>query len=232
AWVQLTFDASDAASFLTTYGQWQEDAPRDTTMFVILGGGRAQLYGVIDSDDPDTILGRLQPLVDRAPLVDQSVQLAPYAAVIANAQPGPHQGRGEPVSRSLLITHLTPEFAESAAEVLRSGASHFFSIRPVGGAIADVPEDATAYPFRSANFSVVVMGSDPVAVDAGVDRLRPYARGSYLSFDSSDRPERIEDAWTPAALERLRALKAEVDPRNRFRDNFSVLGGEAVPLPR
>ena len=43
AWVQLTFDAFDAASFLTTYGRWQEEAPRDTTLFAILGGGRAQL---------------------------------------------------------------------------------------------------------------------------------------------------------------------------------------------
>jgi FAD/FMN-containing dehydrogenase len=58
--------------------------------------------------------------------------------------------------------------------------------------------------------------------------LRQHSRGTYLSFDSSDRPERIEDAWTPAALERLRALKAEVDPGNRFRDNFSVLGDGPV----
>ena len=227
-WVQLTFDASDSASFLETYGRWQEEAPRDTTLFAILGGGRAQLYGVIDSDDPDTILSRLQPLVDQARLLDQSVQLAPYAAVMANTQPGPHQGRGEPVSRSLLLEHFTPEVAEASAEVLRSGASHFFSIRPVGAAIADVPEDATAYPFRGANFSVAVMGSDPVALDAAMDALRPHARGAYLSFDSSDRPDRIEDAWTPAALERLRALKAEVDPGNRFRDNFSVLGEAPV----
>ena len=228
AWVQLTFDASDAASFLSSYGAWQEEAPRDTTLFAILGNGRAQLYGVVDSDDPDVILSRLQPLVDTAPLLDQSVQLAPYAAVISNSQPGPHQGRGEPVSRSLLLEHLTPEFAVAAAEVLRSGVSHFFSIRPVGGAIAEVPDDATAYPFRSANFSIAVMGSDRTAMDAAMDRLRPFARGAYLSFDSSDRPGRIEDAWTPDALERLRALKYEVDPRNRFRDNFSVLGPDAV----
>jgi hypothetical protein len=118
--------------------------------------------------------------------------------------------------------------AEASAAVLRSGASHFFSVRPVGAAIADVPDDATAYPYRSANYSVAVMGSDPVALDSAMDRLRPHARGSYLSFDSSDRPERLEDAWTPVALERLRALKAEVDPGNRFRDNFSVLGEAPV----
>jgi FAD/FMN-containing dehydrogenase len=147
---------------------------------------------------------------------------------MANTQPGPHHGRGEPVSRSLLVDHFTPELADASAELLRSGASHFFSVRPVGGAIAEVAEDATAYPYRSANFSIAVLGSDPTAMDAAVDRLRPFAHGSYLSFDSSDRPERIEDAWTPEALARLRALKEEVDPTNRFRDNFSVAGDQSV----
>ena len=39
----------------------------------------AQVYGVVDSDDPDTIVDRLQPFAEIAPLLDQSVQILPYA---------------------------------------------------------------------------------------------------------------------------------------------------------
>ncbi|HWR84748.1 MAG TPA: FAD-dependent oxidoreductase, partial [Rhodoglobus sp.] len=227
-WVQLAFDASDPATLLQAYGAWQEAAPRDTTAFLALTGGTARLYGVVDSDDPDTIVARVQPLADAAPLLDQALQLAPYAAVMANASDEPHRGRGEPVSRSALIEHITPEFAQAAAELIASGAVHWFQLRAVGGAVADVPPDATAYPHRSANFSVVAMGSNPAALDAAFDRLRGHFSGMYLSFDTDARPERIADAWTPAALERLRALKADVDPRNRFSDNASVSGPLAL----
>ena len=58
--------------------------------------------------------------------------------------------------------------------------------------------------------------------------------GSYLSFDTDPRPERVEDAFPPATLARLRELKRRVDPGNLFRDNVSVLGPDAldpVPVP-
>ena len=58
-----------------------EESPRDLTAFLLMGGTRpgqpriAQIYGVVDSDDPDTIIERLQPFAELAPLVQQSVQL-------------------------------------------------------------------------------------------------------------------------------------------------------------
>jgi alkanesulfonate monooxygenase SsuD/methylene tetrahydromethanopterin reductase-like flavin-dependent oxidoreductase (luciferase family) len=223
-WVQLGFQIDDPAEFLLAYGDWSENSPRDTTMFLILSGRTARLYGVVDSDDPDTIVSRVQPLAEVAPLAEQSLQLASYAAVMGNTQPGPHRGQGEPVSRSGMLEHITPEFAQAAARLIESGVIHWFQLRPVGGAVGDVDPDATAFPSRRANFSVVVMGADAAAVDAGFDQLRPFFDGLYVSFDSGLQPERVEDAWPPKALARLRALKAELDPTNRFRDNFSVSG--------
>ncbi|MCU1411494.1 MAG: class flavin-dependent oxidoreductase [Rhodoglobus sp.] len=233
-WAQLAFDASDTAEFLQAYGTWMEEAPRDTTAFLILGGRApgqpqvAQLMGVVDSSDPDTIIGRLQPLAEQAPLLQQSVQLVRYADVMGNTQPGPHGGRGEPVSRSALLEHITPEFAEAAARLLAGGAVHWFQLRAVGGAVSDVPEGDTAYPHRSANFALVVMGSDAARVDDAFDALREHFEGLYVSFESDTRPERIDDAWPPAVRERLTSLKLQVDPGNRFRDNFSVLGTEVL----
>ncbi|MGD8167428.1 LLM class flavin-dependent oxidoreductase [Herbiconiux sp. P16] len=227
-WAQLAFDASDTAGFLERWGAAVETAPRDLTSFLIMGGPRpgqpavAQVLAVVDSADPETIVDRLQPLADTAPLVDQSVQLMPYAAVMANAQGGDHDGRGEPTSRSGLLEHITPEFAEAATRMLETGAVYFFQIRSVGGAVSDVDPDATAYAHRSANFSVVAFGSRRERLDEVWDELSEHFDGLYLSFETDRRAERLDDAFPPATLARLRALKRQYDPDHVFRDNFAV----------
>ena len=233
-WAQLAFDASDTAGFLERWGAAVESAPRDLTSFLIMGAPRpgqpavAQVMAVVDSADPETIIDRLQPLADTAPLLDQSVQLMPYSAVMANAQGGDHDGRGEPASRSGLIEHITPEFAQAAARLLATGAVYFFQIRAVGGAVADVDPDATAYAHRSANFSVVALGSRRERLDELWDELLDHFDGLYLSFETDLRPERITDAFPPATLTRLRELKQQLDPGHVFRDNFAIGRAPAV----
>lgn len=225
---QLAFQVDDLAEFLEGYGRIVEASPRDLTMFLLTGAPRpgqphvVQLYGVVDSDDTDTVIARLQPFAELAPLVQQSVTITPYARVMANADLGPQHGAGEPHSRSGLIEHVTPAFAAAADGMLRSGAVPFFQLRAVGGAVADVPEDATAYTHRSANFSVVALGSGAERLDAAWRALADHVDGMYLSFDSSLRPERISEAFPPATLARLRAVKATYDPACVFRDNFAI----------
>jgi len=225
---QLALDASDTAGFLENWGAVVERSPRDLTSFLIMGAPRpgqpavAQLMSVVDSDDPDTVIERLQPLADLGPLLQQSVQLLPYARVMANAQPGHHDGRGEPRSRSGLLEHITPEFAAAVEALLASGEVHFLQIRSVGGAVADVPADATAYAHRTANFSIVALGSRAEELNRLWDALAAHFTGLYLSFDTDLRPERLTDAFPVETIARLRVLKARYDPRNVFRDNFNI----------
>jgi FAD/FMN-containing dehydrogenase len=182
-YAQLAFQVDDVAAFLEGYGRIVEASPRDLTMFLLTGGPRpgqpqvVQLYGVVDSDDPDTIIARLQPFAELAPLVQQSVQLTTYAQIMANADLGPQHGAGEPHSRSGLIEHVTPAFAAAATRMLESGAVPFFQLRAVGGAVADVAEDATAYAGRSANFSVAALGSHPDRLDAQWRTVAAHLRG-------------------------------------------------------
>lgn len=227
-YAQLAFQVDDVAGFLEGYGRIVESSPRDLTLFLLTGGPSpgqpqvVQLYGIVDSDDPDTIIARLQPFAELAPLVQQSVQLTTYPQIMANADLGPQHGAGEPHSRSGLIEHVTPAFAAAVERMLQSGAVPFFQLRAVGGAVADVEEDATAYAHRSANFSVAALGSHPDRLDAQWRTLADHVDGMYLSFDSSERPERIAEAFPPATLERLRQVKAAYDPTCVFRDNFAI----------
>ncbi|MFI5893035.1 LLM class flavin-dependent oxidoreductase [Actinoplanes sp. NPDC051513] len=223
---QFVYDASDPAGLLERWGAAMEAAPRDLTTNLIMGPPRrgqalAQVYGVVDSSTPDTIIDRLTPIAQIAPLLDQQVQLLPYAGVM-NVPDAAHDGQGEPVARSGLIEHLTPSFAAAAAELIASGTVYFFQVRSVGGAVADVPEDETAYSHRSANFSVVAFGASKSRLDAAWGVLATHFRGLYLSFETDQSPERIQEAWPASVLARLRALKKQYDPANVFRDNFNI----------
>jgi len=227
-WAQLVLDARDTAGLLERWGAAVEAAPRDLTSFLIVSPPRrgqpalAYVLALVDSDNPDTIINRLQPIADIAPMYDQSVVITSYASIMANAQGGDHDGQGEPTARSGLIDHITPEFAAAAARLIGSGAVYFFQIRSVGGAVSDVDPDVTAYANRAANFSVTAFGASRARVNAAWDELHHHFDGLYLSFETDLRPERLVEAFPPRTLERLRALKARYDPDNLFRDNFNI----------
>jgi hypothetical protein len=227
-WARLAFDASDTAGFLEKFGTVASGAPRDTTAFLIMGGRRrgqpivAQVMALVDSDDPQTIVDRIQPFAGIAPMYTPQIVVMPYASVMDMFPDSEHQGQGEPISRTALVRDITSEFARDTAELLASGAIYFFQIRTTGGATSDVDPDATAYAHRHVNFSVTAMGIDRRLTDAMWDRLRDHFDGLYLSFETDSRPERLADAFPPRTLRRLRELKARYDPDNVFRDNFNI----------
>lgn len=226
-YAQLAFDASETADFLEEWGAYVESAPRDVTSFLMLGGPRrgqpmiAQITTVVNSDDADTIIERLQPLANIAPLVGQSVSIVSYPDIVA-VPDELHYSASEPVTRSALVEHLTPELTAALAELIHSGETFFFQIRAVGGAISDVPKDATAYAHRSANFSLVAFGANRRRLDVNWDAMEEHFLGLYTNFETDERPARLHDAYPPATLARLKELKRALDPDNVFRDNFNV----------
>lgn len=221
-WAQLAFQVADTAAYLEAFGEVAARTPRETTPFLILSRGMAQMMAMVDSNDPDVIISQLQPFAEIAPLVQQQVVIAPYSAVMNMFPESPHSGRGEPVSRSVLVREITPEFAQASADLIASGASHWYQIRTVGGAVSDVASDTTAYAHRDANFSLTVMGANAQRLDRWFDSVRQHADGLYLSFESDPDPARVLDAFPPTTLDRLRRLKAQLDPHNLFKDNFNI----------
>ncbi len=101
-----------------------------------------------------------------------------------------------------------------------------------GGAVARVPDDATAFPNRDAahdvNIAASWMPDDPEPerhtdwVRAMWRALEPYSRGVYVNFTSDDAAERIGVAYSDAQWTRLTGLKAKWDPTNFFRMNANI----------
>jgi FAD/FMN-containing dehydrogenase len=233
----LTHLVEDPASFLVAFGEVASGTPRDTTTMLLTGAGDSGPLAlttavVVDSADRGTIAARLQPFVELAPLVHRQVVVTPYAGVMNLHATEEQRGRGDPVGRSGLLNVITPAFGAEIAALLRSGSVQLFQLRGLGGATADVPPDATAFAHRDAQFQVNALGSDARELDRHWTRIRPHLGGIYLPFETDQHPARLGEAFPPATIERLRALKRELDPRNLFRDNFNVdPGGMSADAP-
>jgi len=234
---QLSFALDDPAAAIEAYGRIVESAPRDLTASIVLGpgtgGGPASgmLLAVVASDDPDIVLERLQPFAALGALVGQNVRILPYDAVMENAyQAGPHRANGEPYAHSGSVDRITPDFAAAVARFLASGASHFVQFRSLGGAVADVPADATAFAGRSAAFNLTSISGDAARLDHAWDALRPHFTASYVSFETS-RDDGVRSlVWPEGHLARLGALKRTWDPDDLFRDNLGIFPRPDVRL--
>ena len=103
-------------------------------------------------------------------------------------------------------------------------------IRVLGGAIARVPSDATAYAHRTAPIMVNVAAfyttpEDRVKqvrwVDEYAAALRQEEKGAYVNF-LADEPARIREAYPDTVWTRLQRVKAKYDPHNVFKRNQNI----------
>jgi FAD/FMN-containing dehydrogenase len=104
-------------------------------------------------------------------------------------------------------------------------------LRVLGGAVARVPAEATAYAHRSSRIMVNVAnfydGVDDLPrrrrwVEDLVADLHQGDAGAYVNFVYDEGPERVRAAYPGATWDRLAAIKATYDPANLFRLNQNI----------
>jgi FAD/FMN-containing dehydrogenase len=105
-------------------------------------------------------------------------------------------------------------------------------VHHMGGAVARIPADATAFGDRGAPFLLNVLASTFTA--DGYDDAVGWAQdlygamapaltgGTYVNFLSNEGEERVRDAYGQDKYERLVALKDAYDPTNLFRLNQNI----------
>jgi hypothetical protein len=108
----------------------------------------------------------------------------------------------------------------------------------MGGAVARVPEHATAYAGRAAAYNMVIEGvwlpeesGEHAAAETAwargfLDALRPHRTGVYVNFlDSDDDESRVREAYGDHIYRRLAEVKAKYDPDNVFHHNKNIRPG-------
>lgn len=103
---------------------------------------------------------------------------------------------------------------------------------PIDGAVAEVPEDATAFSFRGGGWAWVIVGVDPDP--AGAERITQWAKdywdalqptsagSSYVNFMMDEGHDRVRASYGPN-YERLAQVKRRYDPQNVFHVNQNIL---------
>ena len=102
---------------------------------------------------------------------------------------------------------------------------------PINGAVHNVGKDETAFSFRDANFSEVIVGVDPEP--ANNERMIAWARnywtalhpysagGGYLNMMMNEGQTNVRAAYREN-YERLAKIKAKYDPDNLFQLNQNI----------
>jgi FAD/FMN-containing dehydrogenase len=164
------------------------------------------------------------------PIADM-VQPMPYAGLF--------QGGDEDMevieesARSLFLDTVDADAAEAVVEHLGASTAPMAvaQLRVLGGAMARVPAEATAFAHRDRRIMGAVgcvyeQAADRPAHDAWADgfaaALRQGDPGVYVNFLSDEGPERVREAYPGTTWDRLVDVKRRYDPDNLFRRNQNI----------
>jgi FAD/FMN-containing dehydrogenase len=132
------------------------------------------------------------------------------------------------------VCDLDTAVVSSIADALAEGPTEHSEVyvTQLGGAVADVDEDATAYSGREALFYWVIepVWDDPADGARCLEWGRQHARRlaahsmdtNYVNEQADTDGDFPEQAYGSAKYERLREIKARYDPSNLFRLNPNI----------
>jgi len=147
----------------------------------------------------------------------------------------PEQGGYHPVAaaRTMFVDTLDRSAAETILDHLQAstGSMAVTQLRVLGGAMARVPAEATAFAHRGRRMMVNVAAlyerpeekatHEAWAADFAA-ALRRGTPGVYVNFLGDEGEPRVHEAYPGATWDRLAAIKRRYDPTNLFRLNQNI----------
>ena len=162
----------------------------------------------------------------------------PYADMVRPMRyPEMYEGEGPPVpfmaGANFFAEALAPADAATILDQLYQSTAMMKAVqlRVLGGALARVPNDATAFAHRDRGLfvNIAAMYMDPAETDthdawvAGVaDSLGKGEAGGYIGFLGDEDEATVHASYPGATWDRLRELKRRYDPDNLFRLNNNI----------
>ncbi|MCI0584653.1 MAG: FAD-binding oxidoreductase [Chloroflexi bacterium] len=198
--------------------------------------GRMVIFAMlVDSGDPAAGGAALRPFRELAePHLDLLREMA-YPEMFQADDGGGEGGDYHPqvVWRTLFLDRLDLPAATTVMRHLEASdaPSRFIQIRVLGGAMARVPADATAFAHRDARIMAIAgafydtpeekaaRGAWLASFVAELDQGVP---GGYVNFMDDEGESSARTAYPGSTWDRLAAIKAAYDPANLFRRNHNV----------
>jgi len=163
------------------------------------------------------------------PIVDMLRPMA-YPEIFA-----PEEGEYHPtaVARTMLVDRIDLGVAEEVVDRLESSEApvRVAQLRVLGGAMARVPAEATAYAHRASRIMVNLAAfyespAEQVEREAWVSdfaaSLQQGDPGAYVNFLGEASEAQVRRAYPGSTWDRLAAVKRRYDPTNLFRVNHNI----------
>jgi hypothetical protein len=180
-----------------------------------------------DSGPGERVMAPFRALA--TPVVDM-VRSMPYPEIFAPEEEGYH-----PVAavRTLFVDTIDEQAAATIVDHLQASDAmmRVAQLRVLGGAVARVPVDATAFAHRRSpmmvNVAAIYEDPDQAAthhrwVTDFAAALHQGDTGAYVGFIGDEGEARVRDAYPEPTWQRLAAIKGRYDPTNLFRLNQNV----------
>jgi len=170
------------------------------------------------------------PFRKLAPPIADLVQPMPYPEIYP-----PEEGDYHPtaVGHTMFVDAVDQHAAETIVDRLQASDAtmRVAQLRVLGGAMARVPADATAFAHRRSRIMVNVAAfydgpADQLVRQAWVTgfaaALRQGDTGAYVNFLGDEGQARVREAYPGPTWDRLAAIKGRYDPTNLFRLNQNI----------
>jgi FAD/FMN-containing dehydrogenase len=130
------------------------------------------------------------------------------------------------------LRELPDELIDISADHLGTDAPGSVMFEPIYGAAARVPPDATAFAGREARYNATFISTwvDAAEDDRRIElarafsaQLAPWATGGgYINYAFDSAGDGMMTEYGAQRFERLREIKRQYDPDNRFRFNHNI----------
>jgi hypothetical protein len=241
----IVWAMEDSPTLLRFYREWIKQVPDELTTIVThrrvlpvptipeeLHGKHVVVVGTCYAGPLDEGESVMQPLREfGSPLLDGCAPM-PFTEFQSLFDPSfPHNWWY--YIRSCNLAELTDDVIDIVVDhgLEIASSTTVFSIYHLGGAVAQVGEDETAFGGRDAGHTMNVIGI--TTTSEGFEQEREWARGLwtslqphhqnvYVNFLMEEGEERIRQAYGAAKYDRLKALKRKYDRDNFFRLNQNI----------
>lgn len=182
--------------------------------------------------DPEEGEKAMAPLRALATPIADSMHLMPYPEIYKYTE---HIAEPHGASiRMMFADDLSDQALDASLDAMRNTSSPFslIQLRGLGGAMANVDANETAFAHRDRKFFYAIINvwldpSEDKSIHAAWtnqlwEKVRHEGNGVYVNFLEIEGTERIRDAYPEATYARLAEIKRLYDPENLFRYNQNI----------